>query len=77
MTPLTKASNSSGDTIMSPTRPCCTSAPSSSALTRASGDGASGTTHGPSGQNVSKLLARVHCPSSCCRSRAVTSLPQV
>ena len=32
---------------------------------------------GPSGQNVSKPLARVHWPSERCRSRAVTSLAQV
>ena len=33
--------------------------------------------HGPSGQNVSKPLARAHCPSPRCRSRAVTSLATV
>jgi hypothetical protein len=33
--------------------------------------------HGPSGQNVSNPLARVHCPSRACRSRAVTSLAHV
>ena len=32
---------------------------------------------GPSGQNVSNPLARAHCPSLACRSRAVTSLAQV
>ena len=34
-------------------------------------------THGPTGQNVSNPLARVHCPSFFCRSRAVTSLASV
>jgi len=32
---------------------------------------------GPKGQKVSKPLARVHCPSLCCRSRAVTSFATV
>ena len=35
------------------------------------------TTHGPSGQKVSKPLALPHWPSLFCRSRALTSLPQV
>src|SRR6478609_2310692 len=37
----------------------------------------SSVTIGPTGQNVSKPLARVHCGSFFCRSRAVTSLAQV
>ena len=32
---------------------------------------------GPSGQNVSKPLARFHCRSLACRSRAVTSFAMV
>src|SRR5690606_10707102 len=36
------------------------------------------TSHGPSGQNVSRLLPRVHCRSlRCCRSRALTSLAHI
>ena len=35
------------------------------------------TIHGPSGQDVSKPLARVHMGSMPCRSRNVTSLTQV
>ena len=35
------------------------------------------TMHGPIGQNVSRLLPRVHCPSPNCRSRAETSLTTV
>ena len=62
---------------MSPTLPCCTTTPSSAAVTAAPGGGASRTTQGPSGQKVSKLLPRVHWPSTFCRSRAVTSLAQV
>src|ERR1700739_76733 len=37
----------------------------------------SSVTTGPTGQNVSKPLARVHCPSLFCRSRAVTSFTHV
>src|SRR6185312_14630925 len=37
----------------------------------------SSVTIGPAGQNVSKPLARVHCGSFFCRSRAVTSLATV
>src|SRR5439155_442953 len=39
--------------------------------------GSSGATRGPTGQNVSNPLARVHCSSLRCRSRAVTSFRQV
>ena len=55
---------------------------SSSPLTRVStvspfSGSTSSLTTGPTGQNVSKPLARVHWPSFFCRSRAVTSLAMV
>ena len=39
--------------------------------------GSTGTTRGPTGQNVSNPLARAHCSSRRWMSRAVTSLTQV
>ena len=42
-----------------------------------SGTSAAGTSTGPTGQNVSGDLPRVHCPSENWRSRAETSLAQM
>ena len=48
-------------------------------IERRPGSGSSSrvTIQGPIGQNVSRLLARTHCPSWTCMSRAETSLRQV
>src|SRR2546429_9721696 len=67
------------ENTMSRARPCWRCLPftrqytSSSSSRRAS----TGTTRGPTGQNVSKPFALVHCSSVRCRSRAVTSLTHV
>ena len=62
---------------MSAVGPSCTTSPSTSGDQRQVGRSSSVSIQGPSGQNVSKPLARAHCPSALCRSRAVTSLAMV
>ncbi len=58
-------------------RDCCRTSPSNSVRRLRSAGSSTVSIHGPSGQNESWPLARVHCPSAFCWSRAVTSLPQV
>ena len=62
---------------MSAVVPSCTTSPSRRVSTESDDTSRSVSIHGPSGQKVSKPLARDHCPSERCRSRAVTSLAQV
>src|SRR5580658_9698255 len=56
---------------------CCFTSPLTVVVSLTSLGSMSVSTDGPSGQNVSKPLARDHWPSLACRSRAVTSLAQV
>jgi hypothetical protein len=58
-------------------RACCRTAPFTVVVSSRSAGFVPVSIQGPSGQNVSNPLARVHCPSLACRSRAVTSLAQV
>ena len=58
-------------------RPFCFTTPLTRHCTRRSDQSNPTVTHGPTGQNVSKPLARVHCPSARWMSRAVTSFRQV
>ena len=57
--------------------PSCRGAPLTRDCTRRASGSRPRTTAGPTGQKVSKPLARVHCPSFFWRSRAVTSFRAV
>ena len=63
--------------IRSLVRPSWRRSPSTVQETPTSVGSNSVSTHGPTGQKVSKPLPRVHWPSDFWMSRAVTSLPQV
>ncbi|CAM5677553.1 hypothetical protein SCYAM73S_03210 [Streptomyces cyaneofuscatus] len=68
---------SSMERTMSLVRPSCRCSPLTVAWMVRSWGSRSVSTQGPSGQEVSKPLARAHCFSRACTSRAVTSLAQV
>jgi len=58
-------------------RACCRTVPFTVVVRPRSAGSRPVSIHGPSGQNVSKPFARVHCPSLTWRSRAVTSFAQL
>jgi hypothetical protein len=77
MTWLTNAIRVGTSCTISEVRACCLISPFTEVVRARSVGSAMVSIQGPIGQNVSKPLARVHCPSRDCRSRAVTSLAQV
>ena len=74
MTPLMYDNKSGIEKIISLVRPRCRSTPLTRPITSSVLQSRPFTTRGPTGQKVSKPLARAHCPSVFWRSRAVTSL---
>jgi len=71
------AINSAIEKTICEVRPCCTRPPLTTHETSKSEGSIAVSIHGPKGAKVSNPLARPHCPSRRCRSRAVTSLAQV
>ncbi len=70
---MKRISSGIGNTMVS-TWACWRTLPLTRVITSSCPTSTSATgTGSPTGQKVSKLLARVHCPSPRCRSRAVTS----
>jgi hypothetical protein len=70
------ATSAAGENTKSDVRPRWRTSPLTRHVTSTSVGSSSVSTHGPSGQKPSEPLARAHCPSFFCQSRAVTSLAQ-